>query len=285
MKYNTIIIIGAPRSGTNMLRDILSQLDEVGTWPCDEINYIWRHGNIHEDSDEFHPNLATPNVQKYIQGQFNKLAKNGQLKWVVEKTCANSLRVPFIDRVIPKAKYIFIYRNGLDALASANLRWSADLDIPYLLKKIRYVPPADLPFYGLRYFWNRIYRLISRDKRLAFWGPQLSNMTELLERYNLNQVCALQWERCVVKSDEAFRQMDPERVVRVSYEDLVSRPIEELERICKHIGIPVDREKIKYVTRRVSSSSIGKGIKQLDDETIREMYELIGGTLERFGYR
>ena len=245
MKYNTIIIIGAPRSGTNMLRDILSQLDEVGTWPCDEINYIWRHGNIHEDSDEFHPNLATPNVQKYIQGQFNKLAKNGQLKWVVEKTCANSLRVPFIDRVIPKAKYIFIYRNGLDALASANLRWSADLDIPYLLKKIRYVPPADLPFYGLRYFWNRIYRLISRDKRLAFWGPQLSNMTELLERYNLNQVCALQWERCVVKSDEAFRQMDPERVVRVSYEDLVSRPIEELERICKHIGIPVDREKIK----------------------------------------
>ena len=40
------MIIGAARSGTNMLRDVLTSLDGVDTWPCDEINYIWRHGNI-----------------------------------------------------------------------------------------------------------------------------------------------------------------------------------------------------------------------------------------------
>ena len=40
-----VVIIGAARSGTNMLRDVLVKLPGVGTWPCDEINYIWRHGN------------------------------------------------------------------------------------------------------------------------------------------------------------------------------------------------------------------------------------------------
>ena len=51
--HKPIIIIGAPRSGTNMLRDVLCNLDGVGSWPCDEINYIWRHGNVKNPSDEF----------------------------------------------------------------------------------------------------------------------------------------------------------------------------------------------------------------------------------------
>ena len=37
---NTVIIIGAPRSGTNILRDTLTSLSNVGTWGCDEIPYL-----------------------------------------------------------------------------------------------------------------------------------------------------------------------------------------------------------------------------------------------------
>ena len=47
-----VIIIGAPRSGTNILRDVLTSFDGICTWPCDEINYIWRHGNAKYPSDE-----------------------------------------------------------------------------------------------------------------------------------------------------------------------------------------------------------------------------------------
>ena len=32
--------------GHNMLRDVLTKLPGVATWPCDEINYIWRHGTV-----------------------------------------------------------------------------------------------------------------------------------------------------------------------------------------------------------------------------------------------
>ena len=41
MNINPVIIIGAPRSGTNILRDTLSIISNVRTWDCDEIPYIW----------------------------------------------------------------------------------------------------------------------------------------------------------------------------------------------------------------------------------------------------
>ena len=75
MNYQPLIIIGAPRSGTNMLRDLLTELPGVGTWPCDEINYIWRHGNVQYPSDEFIPHMATPRIRKYIRKQFDRSAK------------------------------------------------------------------------------------------------------------------------------------------------------------------------------------------------------------------
>ena len=70
-----IIIIGAPRSGTNMLRDVLTSINGIETWPCDEINYVWRHGNVFYPSDEIPVENASPAVKRYIQKSF-KLAKN-----------------------------------------------------------------------------------------------------------------------------------------------------------------------------------------------------------------
>ena len=99
--YESVIIIGAPRSGTNMLRDMLVKLPGVGTWPCDEINYIWRHGNVRYQSDELFPENATTKVQAYVRKQFENIAKAQDLQTVVEKTCANSLRVGFVDRILP----------------------------------------------------------------------------------------------------------------------------------------------------------------------------------------
>ena len=54
-----LVIIGAARSGTNMLRDLLSSLEPFATWPCDEINYIWRHGNREFETEEFTPETVS----------------------------------------------------------------------------------------------------------------------------------------------------------------------------------------------------------------------------------
>ena len=281
---SSVILVGAPRSGTNMLRDVLTSINGVFTWPCDEINYIWRHGNVWYPSDEIPAERANPAVKNYIQQRFSDIQEKYSANVVVEKTCANSLRVTFVDAVVPSAKYIFIYRDGIDATGSAKERWTAKLDIPYLLEKVRFVPKADLPYYAVRYFWARIYRLISSEKRLAFWGPKLDNMQEILQKHSLNEVCALQWQRCVDKADEALSAMPEGKVIRVCYEDFVQQPGKELGRILEFLGKDVPEADIAEAVKDVSPRSLGKGRKALGESEVANLEKLVGDSLKRYGY-
>ncbi|MCP5018540.1 MAG: sulfotransferase [Ketobacter sp.] len=284
MNSTTFVIIGAPRSGTNMLRDVLTSLEGIETWPCDEINYIWRHGNIRHPSDEISADLATAKVRKYIRDHFDSIIKKTGAEAVVEKTCANSLRVPFVDQVVPEAKYLFIYRDGIDATGSARLRWTAKMDVAYILEKVRFVPKVDLPYYAFRYLWARLYRFFSKEKRLAFWGPALYNMQDILQKHSLDEVCALQWQRCVEQSEKAFSTMPDAKVLRIRYEDFVQSPKDELKRILDFMGRQVSEEILASAVSGVSSKSLGKGRQSLGEEKVRQLEELVGDTLKRYGY-
>ena len=281
MTYKPVIIIGAPRSGTNMLRDVLCSLPKIGTWPCDEINYIWRHGNVNAKDDEFSTQMATPKASQYIRKAFDKIAKKQNIDIVIEKTCANSLRVPFVHEVLPEATYIYIYRDGADAAGSAFKRWKASLDIPYILKKARYVPLSDLPVYATKYLWNRIYRILSNEKRLSFWGPKFKGLEEALQQHTLEEVCALQWKRCVDLSEDAFKQIDA-KVIRVKYEDFVTSPHQELSRILSELDVEADDRLIREAVAGVTPKSIGKGRKSLQNR--EKVIQLISDSLQRYGY-
>jgi len=284
VQYQPVVIIGAPRSGTNMLRDVLCQLDRVGTWPCDEINYIWRHGNISHSSDEISTKLLSSSTKEYIRKKFDQRAKRDGLKFLIEKTCANSLRVPFVQEVFPNAKYIFIYRNGLDAVASAKIRWGAKMEFKYLVKKARFVPFIDLPYYAIKYMLNRAHRLFSREKRLAFWGPKLENMEELLESYSLEEVCAYQWKKCVTAADQALNEKTDKQVIRVCYESFVANPEEQLIAIADWLGAVYTSSVISNAVSDVSERSVGKGHKQLGGDVMRKVNPIIEGTLSKYGY-
>jgi len=284
MNYQPVIIIGAPRSGTNMLRDVLCDLKGIGTWPCDEINYIWRHGNVNEETEEFSKDLATDQVKDYIRNEFDDFAKKENLDVLIEKTCANSYRIAFVDEIIPEAKYIYIYRDGIDATGSALVRWKAKLDIPYLLKKVKYVPVSDLPYYAIRYLGSHIYRIFSKEERLSFWGPKFNGYKEAQKKYSLEEVCALQWKSSVDLSEEAFSKMPLEKVARISYESFVSSPNKELKRILNELDISFDVEEIEKATSNVSDRSVGKGRKALNLESLKKVNNLIDSSLKRYNY-
>jgi hypothetical protein len=267
-----------------MLRDVLTSLPGLATWPCDEINYIWRHGNVRYPSDEYTPDMARPEVCKYVRRQFDWVAEKYQANTVVEKTCANSLRVGFVDRVVPEAKYIFIRRDGLDAVGSALKRWKAGLDIPYLARKARFVPVSDLPYYAVRYLWNRIYRLLSTEKHLAYWGPKLDNMQELMQKYSLDEICAIQWQRCVDNSAQAFIRMRSERWIEVDYEDFVNNPESELEGVLDFLDLQVEPEARRQAVSGIRAGSIGKGRAAMSEETISRLIPLMQETMSRLGY-
>jgi len=279
-----LIIIGAPRSGTNMLRDVLTALPGMATWPCDEINYIWRHGNVRYPSDELPPEAASPGVQGYVRRKFAWVADRYRADVVVEKTCANSLRVDFVGRVVPDAKYVFIRRDGIDAVGSALERWKAGMDWAYVLRKARFIPLTDFPYYGARYLWNRLYRLVSRERRLAFWGPKLQGMEELLGQHSLEEVCALQWQRCVENAAAAFEKMPGERYLEIKYEDFVQSPEDELNRILGFIGRSADSDEIPRAVANVSPRSLGRGRQALGEDVTRRLDSLVGTTLRRYGY-
>lgn len=279
-----VVIIGAPRSGTNMLRDAITALPGLGTWPCDEIPYIWRRGNLRHPSDVIPPEAARPDIIRYIRGSFEQLARRFALQTVVEKTCSNSLRVPFVDRVLPDARYVFIVRDGIDAAASARHRWNAELDLPYILRKVRYVPKRDVPYYGLRFAWNRAYRMLSKEKRLAFWGPRLENMDSILRKHSLEEVCILQWAACVERSEAGFAAVDPSRVYRIRYEEFVQDPSRGFADLCEFLGVSATSRQADRIIGKISARSVGKGRRELGAPLCTRLGSLAQECLESHGY-
>lgn len=267
-----------------MLRDVLSRLPGFGTWPCDEINYIWRHGNIRHPTDELAAGQATPAAQRFIRKAFHSLARQQDIVHVVEKTCANCLRVPFVHQVVPEAKYLFIVRDGRDATASAMRRWTASLDLGYILRKARYVPLADAPYYALRYAGNRVHRLLSSEKRLATWGPRFSGMQDILREQGLEAVCASQWARCVESASRDLAQLDSEQVLHIRYEELVENPVQGLRQITDFLGVDLPERELTASVEGVTARNIGKWRQNLSASQLEQVEPILLPLLTTHGY-
>jgi len=279
-----LIIIGAPRSGTNMLRDVLTAIPGVGTWPCDEINYLWRRGNAHWPTDELPPAVLTQGGRRAIRSAFDRLARRHSLSHVVEKTCANSLRVPYVRALFPEARIVFLVRDGRDAIASTMECWTRSPRLSYLLKKVRYVPPTDLPHYAAKFLRSQTHRFRSQENRWASWGPRFAGMDKLLREKPLLDVCAAQWAACVNHATDALADLGPERCYRLRYEDFVNQPQQELARLVKHFDIEAEADVFSQVTQRVSSRSIGKWRKTVNEQAMDEATCHLAPLLEQFGY-
>ncbi|MBO6577019.1 MAG: sulfotransferase [Rhodothermales bacterium] len=273
---NPVVIIGAGRSGTNMLRDAVTRAaSNVGTWPCDEINYIWRHGNASHPTDELRRHHARPEVKKYIVGRFEQLRQQANWFAVVEKTCANSLRVPFVDEVLPNARFVCIERNGMDVVNSALKRWSAPVDWRYLARKARFVPAADVPYYGSRYLMNRCSKVFGGKSRLSSWGPRFPGMDLALEEQPLAAVCALQWRACVQAARRDLALLDSGRSVTVQYEDFVVDPVRWLGIITEFLGESVSQRRLEEIATTVSTSSVGRWKSELSSEDVRHIKSIV----------
>ncbi len=277
-----VVIIGAPRSGTNMLRDVLTSLPEFTTWPCDEINPIWRHGNRDHQSDELDAAQVTPAVRRFIHRRFDHVRKGSPAGRVVEKTCANSLRVEFVRAVMPDAQYVFITRDGLDAAPSAVERWHAPLDLGYTAAKARFVPPSDVPYYGWQFAKSRFRRATRTGGTTGWWGPRLDHAVDLLDAHPLDEVAMLQWKRCVASSRRGLADLGPDQVHHVSYETFVADPVREIERLLSFLSVS-NEDSIELV-RGVSAKSVGKGRSGMTEGQRSRLGSLASAELEVLGY-
>jgi len=276
-----VIILGAPRSGTNVLRDVLGSPASAVTWPCDEINYLWRHGNRAFPSDELPRVAATDSVRSFVRARFERLAGPG-ITHVIEKTCANCLRVPFVDAILPDARYIHIVRDGRDAALSIMKRWTGGAALGYVLRKARFVPPVDVPYYAWRYLRSRLARFARPDGAVGSWGPRFDGIDELLREGPLSRVCAEQWRRCVREAADALERLPAERSIRVRYESFVEAPELEAARIADFVGLPPPDGGWRAHTTGVHRDGVGRW--KAEAQAIADLLPFLEPELQRLGY-
>ena len=121
-KTSPVIILGAARSGTRLLRSLVASGEQHAEVPYD-VNYIWRFGNESCPDDCLAASTVNDQLRAFVHRRLAKCAHAKPDQPIVEKTVSNVLRIPFVQSIYPEAKYVFLMRNGRDVIESAYRCW------------------------------------------------------------------------------------------------------------------------------------------------------------------
>jgi hypothetical protein len=209
-----VFVLGAPRSGTTLVFELLRASHALGSLPG-EGHDIWRTFHhprwSHWDSDHVAANDVRPGERRVVSA---RLYAHFDSVRFVEKTPENSLRVPYLLRLFPDARFLVVKRNPCEVVNSLINGWRHPTG-----KYRSYFVPEDLaiPGYAPRRQW--CFALIDgwRDHRAS----------------PVHEIAFAQWEQSV-RALQAVRDLVlPERWTEVQLEDILAEPAESLIRICR----------------------------------------------------
>ncbi len=280
-EYRMIFLIGAARSGTKLVRDVIATHPAIDRVPYD-INYIWRLGNEHLQDDQISVAAITPEIRARIQRRITQDYHRGA-PFLIEKTVSNCLRIPFLQALYPDALFIYLLRDGRDVVESSMRQWTARPDWRYILRKIRTFPVLSAPAYALRYAFTTVQRLTATHQSVpATWGPRYAGIDEDVRRLDLLEVCARQWLHCVELAEHDLGQLPSEQVLTIRYEAFVRDPLADLQILAAKIGIPAYDERM--IAGMVSAAYIGRGVQTLPPQQQVQLEQAIGTVCIRLGY-
>lgn len=274
----TIVVIGAARSGTKIVRDSLAAAAGAGAVPYD-VGFVWRYGNETAVDDLLEPAQIKPKTRRLVRSYVAKYAANGV---VIEKTVGNTLRVPYVAALIPEASYVYVERDGVDVAVSTEREWLAESDFRYLAKKLRHFPMRLLPTYGVKFAKAQT---VGRDKEsghVGSWGPRYAGIDADLRKDTLLRVCARQWRTSVTAARRDL-EVIPD-VVTVKYQDLVDNPAGTLTRTLEGLRLQVDPRRVESASTMIDAGQARPARGKLTDEQRVVLTEEIGPLLEELGY-
>lgn len=177
-----------------------------------------RPGATDVDSNRLDARHATPQVvaairiaaQRALQGPDGALPRTGAR--LLEKTPKNSLRIPFLDRVFPDARFIFLWRDPRENISSIIEAWRAG----------RWITYESLP------------------GRTAPWSLLLPPAWQALDGKPLETVAATQWNSANATALDDLKALTPERWTSVSHADLIADPAATVSKLCAFLAIGFD---------------------------------------------
>jgi hypothetical protein len=283
-----VIILGAARSGTKLLRGLIAATGCYAEVPYD-VNYIWRYRNEQCPHDALLAAHATDRVRKFIRLRLRRLATGHNnlddkpAQSFVEKTVSNVLRVPFVKAVFPEAQYIEIIRDGRDVVESAERSWRESPRAGYLLEKLRTFPWLDCLPYGWKYLVGVVRRRLRIDDHLRTWGPRYPGIDADLARLSLLEVCAHQWAASVEHWAHWRHLLGPGQLLEVRYEELVRSPESCLHRVCDFLEVADRHSMVSAAQRTIRANRVGVS-HRLSAGDAHRVLDIIGPALQLCGY-
>ncbi len=300
-----IVVVGAPRSGTTLIAEsILGQHPEIVYW--NEPSYIWTHRNAYRQSDVLKREDAKPEIVGFIRGRFSEYLARHKGQRFMEKTPANSIRMPFVLDVLPDAKVVHVIRDGRDVALSASKEWEGgagealdsrekrratwpkrvwtmmkdELDLSNRVQSLRDV--FELPAY-LGRFWDFLRRQSTGASKIP-WGPRFPGLKSIRKQYSLLETCALQWDLCIRHARNGCRRLPSSQYHEVRYEHLIDTPEKKVVEIIDFLGIDATPSLIDNLVSVVAARKLPEWRGTLSTRTLRSIEDLVASTLLEFDY-
>jgi hypothetical protein len=267
-----IFVLGAPRSGTTVLFDVLNQAPGVASLDR-ETGVVWDTFHRVEDADwashEVGPEDLTPAERRYLYWAIDRLALR---KRYLDKLPRNTLRVLYLQSLFPDASFVFLRRDGRAVVSSLMTGWRSG---PRFGRGM--VPPIPLRIEGYE------------GSTWKFLLPP--GWEGYAQGHRLAEVCAFQWVSANESVLAAKEHVAPDRWVEVSYEEMTQEPRATAERMLDALGLSPAPEAVRYaeeldrhVTKKAVTPPKRDKWREENGEEIERILPQIEPMMRRLGY-
>ena len=276
-----IILLGNVRSGTSMTMFCFGKHPELAYW--NEPRTVWTYAAPGRRHDVFDEDDARPGVIRYIRQRWLQYQRANGDRRVMEKTPSNVMRIPYVHRIFPEAKFVYILREPLANLSSSELKWRKPITRVHLLERFRETPKTQLHYYGWRLARDTFCSRVLKRKHVSVWGVRYPGIYDDIRTMSVEQVIAKQWVACCQQADRDLERVDPALVYRLRYEDFVENPVPVFERVLGHFDLQMTQGVADEINKMVDPNRRTKW-RRLDPSILAQCLPILEPEMRRQGY-
>ena len=219
-----VFVVGCSRSGTTVTYETLAAAPGLLSFGH-EIPQFWNslYGPLNNgwDSEAATVEQARP---EHRAATFRYFYQHLGAGWVLDKTCINTLRIPYLQTLFPKARFIFIHRDGRDNISSMMDGWPQGR--------------TDGAFGLTQFFGPSPEPVAINNGEFKEWHFFLPPGWRDYNRASLEEVCAYQWLTANEMALAAKESIPPGQWLQIRYEDILDRPVDLFREVFGKLGVP-----------------------------------------------